>query len=300
MTRVRFFRKGFTLIELLVVIAIIATLIGLLLPAAQKVRAAALRVKCSNNLHQLGLSVWSYSGNYGVVPPAEGAPKGWANPYGTYIAPNGLHGTALFYLLPFLEQDNLHEQARTNGRGLGSMGLGGSEVKLFECPADPSGTGGLNSGGFGVTNYAANVLVFRADRPRPVDEAMPDGTSNTVVFAERYRFCQSALLPAAGEPAWAWDGVLTPGSPQYSPTFASSTAAYVAGRMGGPYASINVIQTSPSVRQCDPTSCQGGHTQCMLAGMGDGSVHTVGAGVSQNAWLLACVPNDGAVMPNDW
>src|SRR3954468_2676826 len=94
-------RAGFTLIELLVVIAIIAILIGLLLPAVQKVREAAARLKCQNNLKQMGIAFHSYAGaNNAAFPPA------WT------IAPNPLNGGHSWgtHLLPFLEQDNLFKQ----------------------------------------------------------------------------------------------------------------------------------------------------------------------------------------------
>src|SRR5262249_39244494 len=99
---------GFTLIELLVVIAIIAILIGLLLPAVQKIREAAARMKCSNNLHQLGLAMHNYVSTYGKFP--KNAYGGLANP--TPLAPQWKsweNFSANYQLLPYIEQDNLYK-----------------------------------------------------------------------------------------------------------------------------------------------------------------------------------------------
>ncbi len=127
-------RRAFTLIELLVVIAIIAILIGLLLPAVQKVREAAARTQCQNNLHQIALAVHSYHDSYGCIPGNSQDEGGWDWDYQQHAR----SWSWLARILPFVEQENLYVQM--NVAGGNTMGQSQAwittPVKTYYCPAD--------------------------------------------------------------------------------------------------------------------------------------------------------------------
>jgi prepilin-type N-terminal cleavage/methylation domain-containing protein/prepilin-type processing-associated H-X9-DG protein len=196
-------RRGFTLIELLVVIAIIAVLIGLLLPAVQKVREAANRTQCSNNLKQIGLAMHNYESDRKRFPvgglSAPLAPLGKAS-----------NASALVQLLPYLEQANLYNKADLNQSmqdPANDPSVTTQEIPIFLCPSD------LNVGrivNYGRCNYLASIgasatasntdpstggafhrPAFPATPPPPPGAAkgwriadIIDGTSNTAAFSE--------------------------------------------------------------------------------------------------------------------
>jgi prepilin-type N-terminal cleavage/methylation domain-containing protein len=309
--------SAFTLIELLVVIAIIAILIGLLVPAVQKVREAAARTQCENNLKQIGLAVHNYVDTYKKVPPAEAATAAWytstgtANPYGGYVSPVGKNGTVFFFLLPYVEQGPLYNLSND------SMTLpapGATVVPIYLCPSDPSvvnaniygGCGVMQSetiqrGGYASGNYAANVMVFEPRGPKSLTAAMSDGTSNTVMFAERFRNCS----PASGGgtlPAWAWNTIVNNNDGWSSPTFGATNDGIDRMNHGGALFNHSGVgfQAGPSVQACDWYVTQGGHGGTMQVGLGDGSVRGVSNSVSVNTWTSACNPIDGIPLGSDW
>ncbi len=185
-------RSAFTLIELLVVIAIIAVLIGLLLPAVQKVRESSAKTQCSNNMKQIGIAITMYLDNTGYYPPSRTTGNAFA-----------VHAL----ILPYIEQTNLYNSINFNVSCTNAANAlpRGTEVKTYQCPSDPM-TFGLPAGMAG-TNYRANegtvpVYAWGASDTKGVNATMPppnggffinstyryanirDGYSNTAAFSE--------------------------------------------------------------------------------------------------------------------
>lgn len=261
--------RGFTLFQLLVVLAILVILLSLLLPAIVKVRMAALRMQGSNNLKQLLLGTINMSDTYQQqLPPIIGSyPKN---------AQNGANGTMHFIVLPFIEQGNLFNLSNDGTQCRVSYeGTAANIVKVFLAPNDPSAPpNNLYDGWLALCNYPANYLVFdKGDNRYPA--SIPDGTSNTIFFAQRYQMCN-------GQPhAWGYDGWY-----YWAPMFA--------------YYSTELFQTAPEAKDCDPERAQALTPEGIQVGLGDGSVRFLTPKLSADTWLLACQPNDGLPLPADW
>jgi prepilin-type N-terminal cleavage/methylation domain-containing protein len=295
---------GYTLIELLIVVGIIGIMIGLLMPAVQRLRDSAQRTQCCNNLRQLGIAVQTCNDTQGTLPPLEGAFQ------------QADAGSLLFHLLPYLEQNNLYlatgvgDPPRCNPENGADLGLGkNGVVKAFLCPSDASYRSRAHEGNWAATadgGYAGNFQVF--GRPGSVgtftngdwagDARIPtsfaDGTANTLIFADKYSNCEgpdpSGILHDGGN-RWAGHG-----GDAWSPAFAVPNLGSDSTGLGSYFQS----RPDPYVGGCDPTRASSGHTEGITVGLADGSARLLSKNISPATWWAVCTPAGGEVLDSDW
>jgi prepilin-type N-terminal cleavage/methylation domain-containing protein/prepilin-type processing-associated H-X9-DG protein len=329
--------RGFTLVELLVVIAIIGILIGLLLPAVQKIREAAARIKCANNLRQITLAVQSCADVHnGNMPPSIGsyplANQGRCGVQGQGGINNPSaagFGGIFYFLLPYIEQDNLYNSTKCVGgpqkwnlpgydvewptcsscNPNGPDGVMNTVVQTYLCPSDPTQ-------GSGSTGWAANGSYVYNGGVFPVDwqgfglfpASITDGTSQTIFFTDTYAgtsYYQVNPNYNGDTSLWWWDynGFQTPPTP-----WADCGAQNFYGPSYGPlirpsvqYCATNYIPWmwggNMSVCMCRATSPHSGGINCA---MGDGSVRFTAQSVSGATWFAASTPSGNEVLGQDW
>jgi prepilin-type N-terminal cleavage/methylation domain-containing protein len=296
--------SGFTLVELLVVIAIFAVLVGLLLPAVQKVREAAARASCENNLHQIGLALHSYHDTQGSFPPGFRCAQPQADP--DYTSP-GWGWAAL--ILPYLEQGNLASQIDYTLpiEHASNLAARTTIVKLYVCPADRS-TGIFTiydkknnpQAQAATSSYAAchgvgedldeelddfNGMFSRNSHVRIAD--VTDGTSNTIAIGERGAFFTQA----------AWAGAVSHGTTRITPGAPTTNSSAVEDAPTQVLVHIDIEPINAPTADSEDFFTQ--HTGVALFLLADASARPIRLSTSLATLQALATRNGGEVISSD-
>ena len=319
--------QAFTLIELLVVIAIIAILIGLLLPAVQKVRDAAARAKCTNSVKQLIIGTHNYCGeNNNRFPDAS------SDRTMTGTTRKITDVTAYQAILPYIEQDAIY-QAILMGRDVSTGAPSTGNIASFETMIMPQGTANNKlrnttikalicawdagvANGFTVNrndssaagSYAWNFQLVGTpgtNIPKATcgPGSVPDGASNTVLFAEKLAACRYPVGATPGPAGVIWWYPFN-GTYQWYPLVGfnhpseSDNGLLKNWNLPPQYQPVNT--DSGDAKQCDFNRASTPHSNACTVGMADGSVRAVGSSVTQPTWQAALMGADGIPLGSDW
>jgi len=318
-------KSGFTLIELLVVIAIIAVLVGLLLPAVQKVRQAASASESQNNLKQMVLAGHNFHATRKHLPPCEWDTYTytWQNNNTSYTL-LGSQSDYFASILPYIEQDAILSSGGakwTTGTTTYNPWPNAANqfpVKTFVNNSDPTSSPDGLVNGTAISGYAVNVTAvpstynyyyggYQANsgggKKVNLDAGFPDGTSNTVLLAEKYSYCNTTVNnwpgPVSAGPTYNWVGPWDPANGVYGWT-TYTLGPYTA--QGGPaFGTNSTIQFSPDTSACTPTNTvHSGKAAGLLVGMADGSVRYVGQKTSNTTWQAVITPDGKEPLGSDW
>ncbi len=259
MLRNRRRRSGVTLIEIVVVLGLLLFLLALLFPVLSRMRAAADAAHGINNLKHIALASVHYADtNQNRLPPIAGAHA-------------GVHGSIFFHILPYVEQTPLY-----NRGDVWKAGTISTRVEIYLDPRDTSAPPGNKfENWLATTNYAGSWPVFKTGENR-YPGSIPDGTSNTMMFAERYQVCKDTPC------GWAYDQIY-----YWAPMFG--------------YYSVGRFQDNPGNAECNPALPQSLQKDAILMAFCDGSVQRISNRINPRLWYLLLTPDDGepASVPDD-